>query len=111
MRTVLVRVQPPQPTLFLAKKTIDHERGYMGVVVLPSNLGWIRSFHSTIIRSAHSTIETKMGGLPNFAPHRFKSASVTSRAREHAPQEYIGICLATTFASVSLSGGQPTGKI
>jgi hypothetical protein len=26
-------------------------------------------FHSTIIRSAHSTSETKIAGLPNFAPH------------------------------------------
>ena len=26
-------------------------------------------FHSTIILSAHSTSETKIAGLPNFAPH------------------------------------------
>jgi hypothetical protein len=26
-------------------------------------------FHSTIIRSAHSTSETKIAGLPNLAPH------------------------------------------
>ena len=25
--------------------------------------------HSTIIRSDHSTSETKIAGLPNFAPH------------------------------------------
>jgi hypothetical protein len=25
--------------------------------------------HSTIIRSAHSTSETKIAGFPNFAPH------------------------------------------
>src|SRR6202008_9297 len=33
------------------------------------------------------------------------------RAREQAPQEKIGICFATTFSRVSLSGGQPTGRI
>ena len=68
-------------------------------------------FHSTMIRSAHSTSETKIAGVPNFAPHWFKSVSVTPRAREHAPQEKMGMCFATTFASVSLSGGQPTGMI
>ncbi len=70
-----------------------------------------REPHSTIIRSAHSTSDTKIAGLPNFAPHWFKSVSVTPRAREQAPHAKIGICLATTFASVSLSGGQPTGII
>jgi hypothetical protein len=64
-----------------------------------------------MIRSAHSTNDTKIAGLPNFAPHWFKSASVTSRAREQAPQEKIGMRLATTFASVSLNGGHPTGTI
>ncbi len=67
--------------------------------------------HSTIIRSAHSTRETKIAGVPNFAPHGFKSVSVTPRAREQAPQEKIGMCFATAFASVSLSGGQPTGMM
>src|SRR4029077_3428836 len=67
--------------------------------------------HSTMMRSAHSTNETKIAGLPNFAPHSLKSVSVTPRAREQAPQAKIGICLAITFASVSLSGGHPTGMI
>jgi hypothetical protein len=67
--------------------------------------------HSVMIRSAHSTIETKIAGVPNFAPHWFKSASVTPRAREQAPQEKTGMCLATTLSRVSLSGGQPTGMI
>src|SRR5258708_39937623 len=40
-----------------------------------------------------------------------KSVSVTQRAREHAPQAKTGMCLATTLSSVSVSGGQPTGKI
>ena len=65
--------------------------------------------HSTIIRSAHSTSDTKIAGLPNFAPQVFKSASVTPRAREQAPQEKTGMCLATTLSRISLSGGQPTG--
>ena len=64
-----------------------------------------------MIRSAHSTNETNMAGQPNLAPHWFKSVSMTPRAREQAPQEKIGICLATTFGSVSLSGGHPTGVI
>ena len=62
-----------------------------------------------MIRSAHSTSETNIAGLPNFAPHSFKSVSVTPRAREQAPQEKMGMCFATTFCSISLSGGQPTG--
>jgi len=70
-----------------------------------------RVFHSTIIRSDHSTSETKIAGLPNFAPHCFKSVSVTPRAREQAPQAKIGMCFATTFSRVSLNGGQPTGRI
>jgi hypothetical protein len=64
-----------------------------------------------MIRSAHSTSETKTAGVPNFAPQSFKSFSVTPRAREHAPQENTGMCLATTFACISLNGGQPTGKM
>jgi len=65
--------------------------------------------HSVITRSAHSINETKIAGLPNFAPQLFKSDSVTPRAREQAPQEKIGMCFAMTFSSVSLSGGHPTG--
>jgi len=41
--------------------------------------------YSVIILSAHSTSEKKIFGLPNFAPHSVKSASVTPLAREHAP--------------------------
>ena len=67
--------------------------------------------YSVMIRSAHSTSDTKIAGLPNFAPQSFKSVSVTPRAREQAPQEKIGMCLATTLSSISLRGGQPTGKI
>ena len=64
-----------------------------------------------MIRSAHSTSDTKTAGLPHFAPQLLKSASVTPRAREHAPQEKTGICFATIFSRASLSGGQPTGMI
>jgi hypothetical protein len=67
--------------------------------------------YSVIIRSAHSTSDTKITGLPNLAPQLFRSVSVTPRAREQAPQEKIGMCLATTLSRVSLSGGQPTGNM
>jgi len=60
-------------------------------------------------RSADSTRCTKIAGLPNFAPHWFKSVSVTRR--EQAPQENMGMYSAAIFLSVSLRGGQPTGTI
>ena len=44
---------------------------------------------------------------PLFLPS--KSASVTPRAREQAPQENTGMCLTTIFSIISLSGGQPMG--
>jgi len=69
---------------------------------------WAKPY-SLITRSAHSTNETKIAGLPHFAPQLVKSASVTPRAREHAPQEKTGMCFATTFSIISLSGGQPMG--
>jgi hypothetical protein len=65
--------------------------------------------YSVMMRSAHSTSDTKTAGLPNFAPQSFRSVSVTPRAREQAPQEKMGMCFATTLSSVSLNGGQPTG--
>ncbi|MGC2401242.1 MAG: hypothetical protein WA510_15720 [Acidobacteriaceae bacterium] len=40
-----------------------------------------------------------------FCPYNVGTLSV------QAPQEKIAICLATTFSSVSLRGGQPTGRI
>src|SRR6476620_21313 len=55
--------------------------------------------------SAHSISETKILGLPNFAPNSARSVSVTPRAREQAPHAKIGIFLART----SPRGGQPTG--
>jgi len=42
--------------------------------------------YSVMIRSAHSTSDMKIVGLPNLAPHWLRSASVTPRAREQAPQ-------------------------
>lgn len=59
--------------------------------------------------SAHSTNETKIAGLPHLAPQLVKSASVTPRAREQAPQEKTGMCFAIIFSFISLSGGQPMG--
>src|SRR4029077_17950138 len=41
--------------------------------------------YSVMILSAHSTNETKIFGLPNFAPYSLRSASVTPRTREQAP--------------------------
>ena len=47
----------------------------------------IRAFvYSVMIRSAHSTSDTKIVGLPNFAPHWLKSVSSTLLARQQAPQ-------------------------
>lgn len=62
-----------------------------------------------MIRSAHSTSETKIAGVPDFAAQVFKSISVTPRAREQAPQAKTGMCLARIFSRISLRGGQPTG--
>lgn len=67
--------------------------------------------YSTMMRSAHSTREVKIAGVPNFAPQYFKSASVTPRAREQPPQGKTLMPFATIFSRVSFSGGQPTGKI
>jgi len=67
--------------------------------------------YSAIMRSAHSTRETKVAGLPNFALQLARSFSETPRAREQAPQENTGMCLATIFSRNSLSGGQPMGII
>jgi hypothetical protein len=67
--------------------------------------------HSVMIRSAHSTSETKIAGLPNFASQSFRSVSATPRAREQAPQAKTGMRLATILSRNSLRGGQPTAKI
>ena len=66
--------------------------------------------YSVMIRSAHSTSETKIAGVPNFAPHSFRSVSATPRAREQAPQEKTLMRFATILSRNSLKGGQPTGK-
>jgi hypothetical protein len=65
--------------------------------------------YSEMTRSDHSTKETKMAGLPNFAFQIARSFSETPRAREQAPQANTGMCLATTLSRNSLSGGQPMG--
>jgi hypothetical protein len=66
--------------------------------------------YSEMTWSAHSTMETKMAGLPNLAPQVARSLSETPRAREQAPQEKTGMCLATILSRSSLSGGQPMGS-
>ena len=69
----------------------------------------LHRYYSEMMRSAHSTRETKVAGLPNFAPQFARSFSETPRAREQAPHAKTGMCLATTFSRNSLSGGQPMG--
>ena len=66
--------------------------------------------YSEMMRSDHSTRETKTAGLPNFALQFARSFSETPRAREQAPQAKTGMCLATIFSRNSLSGGQPMGS-
>ena len=51
---------------------------------LHSSAGELMSY-SVMTRSAHSTSETKIAGLPNFAPHWSRSVCITLRAREQAP--------------------------
>jgi hypothetical protein len=74
-----------------------------------SSYGLTARTYSEMTRSAHSTRETKMAGLRNFAFRFARSFSETPRAREQAPQAKTGMCLATTFSRNSLSGGQPMG--
>src|SRR5260370_39349363 len=62
-------------------------------------------------RYGHATRRKKIGGLWKLVCYGMKFVCVGTRAREHAPQAKTGMCLATTLSSVSLSGGQPTGKI
>src|ERR1700756_3056254 len=50
-----------------------------------------------------------MGTVPLCAFQLLKSASVTPRAREQAPQENTGILLSTIFAMVSLRGSPSDG--
>ena len=59
----------------------------------------------------HSISDTKIASLPNFALQSFRSVSVTSRAREQAPQEKTGMCLATILSRISERGRHPTGNI
>ncbi len=86
---VLVQRTAPQPASCGATRLKP-----CGLVIARRKRAKIRSMpasrrHSVMMRSAHSTSETKIAGLPNFAPHWARSASVTPRAREHAPQAKI----------------------
>ena len=47
--------------------------------------------YSVMMRSAHSTIGTKIAGLPNLAFQVARSVSETPRARAQAPQAKTGI--------------------
>jgi hypothetical protein len=61
--------------------------GIQGWATLPAtDMSFV---YSVMMRSAHSTSETKIVGLPNFAPHWRKSVSSTLRARQQAPQAKI----------------------
>src|SRR5262245_29023240 len=71
---------------------------------------WLRLLHySETILSDHSINPTRMLGLANDAFFPARSESRTPRAREHAPQTWIGIFRFTVAAKISASGGQPTG--
>ncbi len=59
------------------------------LLVLPGFVMPTATHHSVMTRSAHSTNDTNIVGLPNFAPHWARSLSVTPRAREQAPQAKI----------------------
>src|SRR5262249_15191018 len=65
--------------------------------------------HSVRILSAPSTSATSFGGSENAAFFPARSSARTPRAREQAPQTWIGTRCAITFASASESGAQPTG--
>lgn len=60
---------------------IDGERSYRSRPAVPR-----ADSHSVMILSDHSTRDTKIVGLPNFAPHWLKSVSTTPLARQQAPQ-------------------------
>ena len=79
-------------------------------VQLVETVGRTITSYSEMMRSDHSTRETKTAGLPNFAFQFARSLSETPRAREQAPQAKTGMCLATIFSRNSLSGGQPIGS-
>src|SRR5689334_9598698 len=68
-----------------------------------------RDAYSVRILSAHSTSATSFGGSENAAFLPARSSARTPRAREQAPQTWIGTRCAITFASASESGAQPTG--
>lgn len=52
----------------------------------PTRVSYILSRYSDMTLSGHSTNDTEIAGLSNFALQGAKSLSVTLRARLHAPQ-------------------------
>ena len=69
-----------QPKAKHTKGPHNYQRGHMHL-----SSGQLLNY-SVITRSAHSTSETKIAGLPTFAPHWSRSVCSTARARLQAPQ-------------------------
>ena len=66
-------------------------------IVIGEGIGSFGRIHSVMTRSAHSTRETKIAGLPNLAPHWFKSFSVTPRVTGTRPSRKDRDSLAHNF--------------
>lgn len=62
-------------------------------------------FRNDSIRPFHE--RHKNGRVPNWAPHCFKSASLTPRPGNRLPKKDWK-CLATSLSMVWAGGGQPT---
>ena len=65
--------------------------------------------YSLSILSAHSTNDTKSGGVTNRAFLPSRSVSRTARAREHAVQTLSGILYPIVSCIILDRGGHPTG--
>ena len=65
--------------------------------------------YSLSILSAHSTNDTKSGGVTNRAFLPSRSVSRTARAREHAVQMLSGILYPIVSCIILDRGGHPTG--
>jgi hypothetical protein len=72
-------------------------------IIIPASFGddAICPFHQT----------RNIAGLPNFAPHSFKSVSVTPQAREQAPQEKMGMSFAQLFAAFRATEVSPLASL
>src|SRR5918994_2173510 len=73
---------------------------------------WILDWYYSVSNlSAHSISCTSMDGLAKVAFFPSRCVSKTPRAREHAPQTWIGIPSEIVFSRVCARGGHPTGMI